>query len=62
MEICNYVDHTILYSYNHDANNVITKLAQNVSNPTAWFPEKYMKLNENKCHLITLGANKEKLI
>ena len=60
-EICNYADDTTLYSCDYEVKNVITRLEQDANRLTAWFPENYMKLNEDKCHLILLGASKERV-
>ena len=60
-EICNYADDTTMYSCDSEVKNVIKRLEQDANQLTAWFPENYMKLNENKCHLILFGANKERV-
>ena len=39
---------------------MITRLGQDANRLTAWFPENYMKLNEDKCHSILFGASKER--
>ena len=59
-EICNYADDITLYSCDHEVKYVITRLEQNANQLTTWFPEIFMKLNEEKCHLIIFGANKGK--
>ena len=59
-EICNYADDTTLYSTDYEVKNVITRLEQDANRLTAWFPENYVKLNEDKCHLILFGASKER--
>ena len=58
-EICNYADDTMLYSCDYEVKNVITRLEQDANRLAAWFPENYMKLNEDKCHLILFGASKD---
>ena len=60
-EICNYADDTTMYSCDSEVKNVIKRLEQDANQLTAWFPENYMKLNEDKCHLILFGANKERV-
>ena len=37
-----------------------TRLEQDANRLTAWFPENYVKLNEDKCHFILFGACKER--
>ena len=59
-EICNYADDTTLYSCDYEVRNVITRLEQDANRLTAWFPENYMKLNEDKCHFILFGASNER--
>ena len=59
-EICNYADDTTLYSCDYEVRNVITRLEQDANRLTAWFPENYMKLNEDKCHFILFGTSKER--
>ena len=59
-EICNYADDTTLYSCDRKVKKVITKLEQKANHLTTWFPENYMKLNEDKCHII-FGTTKEKV-
>ena len=59
-EICNYADDTTLYSCDYEVRNVITRLEQGANRLTAWFPENYMKLNEDKCHFILFGASNER--
>ena len=59
-EICNYADDTTLYSCDYEVRNVITRLEQDANRLTAWSPENYMKLNEDKCHFIFFGASNER--
>ena len=61
-EICNYADDTTLYSCDYEVRNVITRLEQDANRLTAWSPENYMKLNEDKCHFIFLGLVTKELI
>ena len=60
-EICSYADDTTLYSCDYEVNNVTTRLEQGANRLTAWLPENYMKLNEDKCQLILLGLVKTEL-
>ena len=36
---------------------MMKRLEQDVNQLTGWFPQNYLKLNEDKCHLILLGAS-----
>ena len=58
-EICNYADDTTIYSCGYDIRNIIIKLEQDANHLATWFPEKYMKLNEDKCHFILFGTNEK---
>ena len=54
---CNYADDTTLYTFDRDINRVISRLEIDSALSSKWFYDNYMKPNEDKCHLITLGAN-----
>ena len=56
-EICNYTDDTMIYSCGYDIRNIIIKLEQDANHLATWFPENYMKLNEDICHFILFGTN-----
>ncbi len=58
-EICNYADDTTIYSCGYDIRNIIIKLEQDANHLATWFPENYMKLNEDKCHFILFGTNEK---
>ena len=55
-EICNYVDDTTIYACGPNIKNVITHLENDALKITEWFPNNFMKLNEDKCHFTTFGA------
>ena len=55
-EICNYADDTAIYACGPNIENVIMHLENDALKITEWFPNKYMKLNEDKCHLMIFGA------
>ena len=57
VDICNYVDDTIQFTSGRDINRVISRLEIDSALSSNWFYDNYMKLNEDKCHLITLGTN-----
>ena len=59
-KICNYADDTTIYACNSDLNAIINRLEIGSAAVLAkWFSENYMKLNEDKCHLMIFG-NKSK--
>ena len=53
--ICNYADDTIIYACNSDLNTIINRLEIDSAVLAKWFSENYMKLNEDKCHLMIFG-------
>ena len=50
-----YVDDNIMYSSDKNANIVINKIRDGFATVSEWFYEKYMDLNPDKYHLLTLG-------
>ena len=62
VDICNYADGTTLFASDRDINRVISRLETDSAMSSKWFYDNYMKLNEDKCHLITLGTNHAYLI
>ena len=57
--ICNYADYSTLYSCDYEVKYVMTKVEQVANRLRTWFPEKCMKLNEDRCYLIPFGGSKE---
>ena len=53
--ICNYADDTTIYACNSDLNTIINRLEIDSAVLAKWFSENYMKLNEDKCHLMIFG-------
>ena len=53
-EICNYANDTTIYACGPNIENVIMHLENDALKITEWFPNNYMKLNEDKCHLMIL--------
>ena len=56
-EVCNYADDTTLYACNKSLQNVVNSLDRDTQRIITWFPDNYMKLNEEKCHLMTFSAS-----
>ena len=52
-DICNYADDTTIYACNSDLNTIINRLEIDSAVLARWFSKNYMKLNEEKCHLVT---------
>ena len=55
-------DGTTLYSSSHKAKKATTKLDKNANNLAVRFPEKYMKWNVEKCHLVIFGDSKYRAV
>ena len=55
-DICNYADDTTIYACGPNIENVIMDLENDALRITEWFPNNFMKLNEDKCHLMSFGA------
>ena len=53
---CSYVDDTTIYVCGPNIETVIAHLEHDALKITEWFPDNFMKLNEDKCHLIVFGA------
>ena len=61
--VCNYADDATLYACKSDLDTIINRLATDSSILAKWFSENYMKLNEEKCHLMIFGnKNKDAIV
>ena len=54
-QICNYADGTTTYACHGDLNTIINNLEADVSVLANWDLSIFMKLNDNKCHLMIFG-------
>ena len=54
-KICNYADDTTIYVCDDNHENVINKLKTETLLISEWFRNNYMKLNDDKCHLMIFG-------
>ena len=54
-EVCNYADDTTLFDCDDDIDSVVTRLELDSAHVVKWFSDNYMKLNEDKYHLLTFG-------
>ena len=52
-DVCNYADDTTLFASDIDTDNVVARLELDSAHAIKWFSDNYMKLNEDKCHLLT---------
>ena len=57
VDICNYADDTTLFTSDRDINRVISRLEIDSALSSKWFHDNYMRLNIDKCHLITNHAD-----
>ena len=58
-DICNFADDTTPYTCDQKLAVVLQKLEHDSLNAIEWFKNNYMKLNEDKCHLIIAGHKYE---
>ena len=54
-DTCNFADDTTLYACDTNLSNLLQRLEHDSIAATSWFEENYMKLNEEKCHLLVAG-------
>ena len=54
-EICNYADDTTIYCSHQELQEVTLRLKNDTVELRNWFAENFMKLNEEKCHLLVFG-------
>ena len=60
-EICNYADDMTIYVCDSKIECVIDGLEQDAAQLATWYPENYMKLNVDKCHLMIFGEKSKKM-
>ena len=53
-EVCNFADHTTIYTCGPNVENVIANLENDALAISEWLPKNHMKLNEDRCHLMIL--------
>ena len=54
-QICNYADDTMIYACDTNIESVIITLESDALEIAEWFPNNFMKLNGDKCHLMVFG-------
>ena len=50
--VCNYADDTAFHACDSDLENLINRLEPDSMLAIEWFESNYMKLNEDKCHIL----------
>ena len=58
-EICNLADDTTPFFCGSDVDQVIKNLEEDIDSSIDWFRRNFMKLNNDKCHLLLAGAREE---
>ena len=54
-KICNYADDTTIFACHPDLNTIVTQLEEDSSVLVKWFSDNFLKLNDDKCHLMIFG-------
>ena len=57
--VCNCADDTAIFKADCQSDRILQRLRTDVLVLSRWFPENFIKLNEEKCHLLTFEANQD---
>ena len=60
-EICNYADDATIYCSHQELQEVTIRLENDTARLSTWFAGNFMKLNEEKCHLLVFGEKDTKV-
>ena len=58
-QVCNFADNTTFYVCGKDLNTFINRLEHDTALAVEWFENNFMKLNQDKCHLLVSGYKHE---
>ena len=58
-EICNYADDTTIIACGSDMCSILKSLEEDASLLSLWFENNYIKMNEDKSHLLVFGSKGE---
>ena len=58
-QVCNFADDTKYYVCDKDLNSLINRLGYDTALAVEWFENNFMKLNQDKCHLLVSGHKHE---
>ena len=58
-QVCNFVDDTTFYVCDKDLNTLINRLEHDTTLAVEWLENNFMKLNQDKCHLLVSGHKQE---
>ncbi len=61
-EICNYADDTTIFSCGYEIDNILETLERDANLLSDWFVDNYMKMNDDKSHLLIFGTKENTLI
>ena len=59
IDICNYADDTTPFVCGQNLSHVLSTLESKSGLALQWFHDNYMKMNPDKCHLLTSGYKHE---
>ena len=54
-DVCNFADDTNFFACDSDLKHLMERLEHDTKLAIEWFENNYMKLNEDKCHLLVAG-------
>ena len=60
-EVCNFADDTTFFVCDKDLKTLISRLEHDSHLAFKWFESNYMKLNQDKCHLLVSGYKHENI-
>ena len=60
-EVCNFADDTTFFACDKDLKTLISRLEHDSHLAIEWFESNYMKLNQDKCHLLVSGYKHENI-
>ena len=58
-QVCNFAYETTVYVCDKDLNILINRLEHDTALAVEWFENNFMKLNQDKCHLLVPGHKQE---
>ena len=61
-DVCNFADDTTFFACDSDLKHLMGRLEHDRKLAIEWFENNYMKLNEDKCHLLVAGHKYESLL
>ena len=54
-QVCNFADGTPFYKFDKDSNTLTNRPERDTALAGEWFENNFMKLNQDKCHLLVSG-------